>query len=195
VLRTETTVGGGLVLDPAPPRGLDPERLAVLDSGDPEAIVRALVYAPVTGAELQARGLLTPGELAHGLAALPHAGEYVFAQAWLDELRATVRERLAARAAEHPLDPGLPLAGLLPSEPWAPYVLNLLEVERRGGTAYLPGATAKAGRARRRRVGARSAACGRRDREGRRPRARCLPRRRRDAAPRRRRLRRLERAL
>jgi selenocysteine-specific elongation factor len=145
VLRTETTVGGGLVLDPAPPRGLDPERLAVLDSGDPEAIVRALVHAPVTGAELQARGLLTPGELARGLAALPHAGEYVFAQAWLDELRASVRERLAARATEQPLDPGLPLAELLPPEPWAPYVLNLLEVERRGGTAYLPGATAKLG--------------------------------------------------
>ena len=36
VLRTDTTVGGGLVLDPAPPRGLDPERLAVLERGDPE---------------------------------------------------------------------------------------------------------------------------------------------------------------
>ena len=34
VLRTETTVGGGVVLDPAPPRGLDPERLEVLERGD-----------------------------------------------------------------------------------------------------------------------------------------------------------------
>src|ERR1051325_10083747 len=31
VLRTDTTVGGGVVLDPAPPRRLDPERLAPLE--------------------------------------------------------------------------------------------------------------------------------------------------------------------
>src|SRR6184192_2156443 len=42
VLRTETTVGGGVVLDPFPPRGLDAERLALLEKDDPEAIVRAL---------------------------------------------------------------------------------------------------------------------------------------------------------
>jgi selenocysteine-specific elongation factor len=145
VLRTDTTVGGGRVLDPAPPRGVDPERLALLESDDPEAIVRALVRAPVTGRELQARGLLAPGELARGLAALPGAGEYVFAPEWLAELRASVRERLAARAEEQPLDPGVPLAELLPPEPWAPYVLNLLELERRGGKAFLPGATAQLG--------------------------------------------------
>ncbi|HEV2592058.1 MAG TPA: selenocysteine-specific translation elongation factor, partial [Gaiellaceae bacterium] len=42
VLRAGTTVGGGIVLDPAPPRGLDPERLALLESDDPATIVRAL---------------------------------------------------------------------------------------------------------------------------------------------------------
>jgi selenocysteine-specific elongation factor len=39
----------------------------------------------------------------------------------------------------------VPLAELLPSEPWAPHVLNLLEVERRGAKAYLPGASAALG--------------------------------------------------
>jgi hypothetical protein len=56
-----------------------------------------------------------------------------------------VRERLARRAEESPLDPGLPLAELLPPEPWAPSVLPLLHVERRGGKAYLPGAAPKLG--------------------------------------------------
>jgi len=139
VLRTSTTVGGGLVLDPAPPRGLDPNRLAVLERGVPEEIVRMLVHAPATGRGLQARGLLSPGELARGLAAVPAAGEYVYAQEWLDELRQTVRAKLVARAAEHALDPGVPLGELLPPEPWAAHVLNLLGIERRGGKAYLPG--------------------------------------------------------
>src|SRR5262245_17131686 len=96
VLRTETTVGGGTVLDPAPPRGLDPERLAVLERGDPEEIVRTLVHAPTTGRELQARGVLTPGELARGLTAVRAAGEFVFSEAWLAGLRGCARDRLAA---------------------------------------------------------------------------------------------------
>ena len=145
VLRTETTVGGGTVLDPDPPRKLEPERLSVLDRGDPGEIVQALVHAPVATRELQARGVLAPAELARGLTAVRAAGEHVFAEAWLAELRARVRERLAARAASDPLDPGVPLAELLPAEPWAPHVLNLLEVERRGAKAYLPGATAALG--------------------------------------------------
>jgi selenocysteine-specific elongation factor len=139
VLRTHTTVAGGTVLDPAPPRGLDTARLAVLESGDPEAIVRALVDAPTPVAELQARALLSPAELARGLGAVRHAGEHVYADRWLDELRAAVREKLAARAQASPLDPGLPLAELVPQEPWTPHVLNLLELERRGPKAYLPG--------------------------------------------------------
>jgi selenocysteine-specific elongation factor len=145
VLRAGTTVGGGVVLDPAPPRGLDAERLALLESDDPVTIVRALVRAPVTGRDLQARGLLAPGELAQGIGALMGAGEYVFAPEWLDELRAGVRARLAERAQEHPLDPGVPLGELLPGEPWAASVLNLLQIERRGGKGYLPGATAALG--------------------------------------------------
>ena len=72
-------------------------------------------------------------------------GDYYFSEAWLTDLRAEVRMRLAARAASSPLDPGLPLAELLPNRPWAPAVLNLLELERRGAKAYLPGATAELG--------------------------------------------------
>ena len=145
VLRTETTVGGGIVLDPAPPRGLEPERLAVLERGDPTEIVRALVHAPVSGRELQARGVLAPAELAQGLAGVRAAGEHYFSNEWLAALRADVRARLAERARTSPLDPGIPLAELLPNEPWTPHVLNLLQVERRDAKAFLPGAAAALG--------------------------------------------------
>ncbi len=145
VLRTETTVGGGVVVDPAPPRRLEPDRLAILERGDPVEIVRTLVHAPVSGRGLQQRGLLAPAELAQGLASLESAGEYFFSAAWLDELKAAVRARLADRAASSPLEPGVPLAELLPPEPWAPLVLNRLDIERRGAKAYLPGATAQLG--------------------------------------------------
>ena len=145
VLRTDTTVGGGVVLDPAPPRKLEPERLKVLERDDPEAIVRALVREPVTGASLQARGLLAPPELVRGLAALQQAGDWYFAPEWLDEIRASVRKRLARRAEESPLDPGLPLAELLPAEPWAASVAQLLHVERRDAKAYLPGTAPQLG--------------------------------------------------
>ena len=145
VLRTSTTVGGGVVLDPAPPRRVDLQRMAVLDAGAPEEIVRTVVHAPVLGRELQAHGLLSPAELARGLSAVRAAGEHVFSDEWLDALKRDVRERLRARAAASPLDPGLPLAELLGNEPWTPHVLNLLDVERRGAKAYLPGTTAALG--------------------------------------------------
>ena len=140
VLRTETTVGGGVVLDPSPPRRFDPARLELLEQGDPESIVRAIVREPVTGEELQARGLLPPAELAQGLATVESAGDWFFAPEWLEEQRADVRARLAERARSSPLDPGIPLGELLPPEPWAPAVLQLLNVERRDGKAYAPGA-------------------------------------------------------
>jgi selenocysteine-specific elongation factor len=145
VLRTETTVGGGIVLDPAPPRRFDPQRLELLERGDPEAILRATVREPVTGAELQARALLPPAELARGLAVLEQAGDWFFAPEWLSELRASVRARLEERERSSPLDPGIPLGELLPPEPWAPSVLRLLQVERRDGKAYAPGAAPQLG--------------------------------------------------
>jgi selenocysteine-specific elongation factor len=145
VLRTATTVGGGRVLDPAPPRRIDPVRLELLESGDPEAIVRASVYAPVSGPALQARGLLAPADLARGLATVRQAGDWYFADDWLQDLRDRVRRRLEQRAASNPLDPGVALGELVGTAPWAPAVLNLLELERRGGKAYLPGAAASLG--------------------------------------------------
>jgi selenocysteine-specific elongation factor len=145
VLRTDATVGGGTVLDPAPPRRLEPDRLAILERGDPVEIIRSLVHAPISGRDLQARGLLEPADLALGLTSVHSAGEHYFSEAWLGELRSSVRDRVAERARSHPLDPGVPLAELLPSTPWAQHVLNLLELDRRGAKAYLPGAAAALG--------------------------------------------------
>ena len=132
VLRTDTTVGGGVVVDPSPPRGLDGARLEALERGD----AAAFVHAPVSRDAL--RRLFSDDELEP----LPSAGELVYSEAWLDELRESVRARLAARAAASPLDPGLPIAELLPEHPWA---LALLDVERHGAKAYLRGATAALG--------------------------------------------------
>jgi hypothetical protein len=133
------------VLDPSPPRRFDPARLELLESGDPESIVRALVHEPVTGEALQARGLLAPADLARGLAAVERAADWFFAPEWLEEQRSAVRARLAERAQASPLDPGIPLGELLPPEPWAPAVLQLLHVERRDGKAYAPGVAPKLG--------------------------------------------------
>jgi selenocysteine-specific elongation factor len=145
VLRGETTLGGGVVLDPAPPRRLEPGRLELLETGEPEEIVRALVREPVTAGELEERGLFSPPELARGLAALEQAGDWYFAPEWLAGVRTVVRDRLARRAEESPLDPGVPLAELLPAEPWAQAIAPLLHVERRDAKAYLPGAAPKLG--------------------------------------------------
>ena len=68
-----------------------------------------------------------------------------FAPEWLEEVRAQTLDRLRQRANSAPLDPGLPLAELLPPEPWAPSVLQLLHVERRGGKAYLAGTAPRLG--------------------------------------------------
>ena len=145
ILRAETTVGGGRVLDPAAPRRPDPSRLQLLEHGDPASIVCAVVYGPVSRAALAARGLLSPAELEEGLAAVRQAGEWGFAEEWLAATAAGVVARLQERAVRSPLDPGLPVAQLLPPEPWAPAILPLLPVERRGPSAYLPGTAASLG--------------------------------------------------
>jgi selenocysteine-specific elongation factor len=144
VLRAETTLGGGRVLDPSPPRRPDEQRLALLEQGDPASIVRAVVHTPTTRAALAARGLLSPAELDEGLDAVQRAGDWYFAPEWLDAERSAVQARIAARAATAPLDPGLSLAELLP-EPWASSILPLLGVERRDSTVYLPGTAASLG--------------------------------------------------
>jgi hypothetical protein len=89
--------------------------------------------------------VLAPHELARGLAGVRAAADVYFSEAWLDELRARVRARLEEHAQANPLDPGIAVAELLPPAPWAGSIVNLLGVERRGGTAYLPGAAARLG--------------------------------------------------
>ena len=145
VLRGESTLGGATVLDPAPPRRLEEERLHLLERGDPASIVAATVQSPVSVESLAARALLSPAELEEGLATVQRAGDWAFSLAWLDETRAAVAERLRLRAEESPLEPGLAVAELLPAEPWAAAILPLLPVERRGGMAYLPGVAASLG--------------------------------------------------
>ena len=90
-------------------------------------------------------GLFAPAQLANGLAAVDLAGDWAYRPTWLEGVRAVIRERLDERARMNPLDPGIPLGELLPHEPWAPAILPLLHVERRGGKAYAPGAAASLG--------------------------------------------------
>ena len=139
VFRTRTTIGGGVVLDPAPPRGLDPGRLALLDGGDASAIVRRLVREPTTLEALRARGLLTPAELESGLAGLAQTDNFYYRPEWLEEQRANVMRRLTEQRAANPLAPGVSLAELVPGKRWGPAILRLLAIEVRDGRAYLPG--------------------------------------------------------
>ena len=125
VLRDQTTVGGGTVLDPQPPRHADPARFELLERGD----LGALVHEPVRAASLR------PPIQGSGLV---RAGDWVFSRAWLEEERSGLHARLMQA---DPLDPGLPP----PIEPWAADVLPLLGVERRGARIYLPGAAPSLG--------------------------------------------------
>ncbi|MFN2471898.1 MAG: selenocysteine-specific translation elongation factor [Gaiellaceae bacterium] len=145
VLRTEHTVGGGRVLDPAPPRRPDARRLDVLAADDPVAIARAVAREPLRRTELSARGLLFGDELQAALNLLDQADGWYFAPEWLEALKREVAHRLETHAAHSTLDPGIPLAELLPDEPWAPALLPLLGVERRGAKAYAPGVSAALG--------------------------------------------------
>jgi selenocysteine-specific elongation factor len=125
VLRAETTVGGGRVIDPAPPRHASAERMELVGRGE----IAATVHEPVPAESLRHLGELAGVEQADG---------WVFSRAWLDELRDELERRLADA---DPLDPGI----APPSEPWSPAVVPLLGLERRGAKLYRPGATADLG--------------------------------------------------
>ena len=125
VLRAGTTVGGGRVLDPAPPRHASAERMERIERGE----IAATVHEPV-----RAGALAHLGELGD----LEQAGGWAFSHAWLEELRAELEGRLAAA---DPLDPGVPP----PAEAWSAAVTPLLGFERRGAKLYRPGATAELG--------------------------------------------------
>src|SRR3954466_10395842 len=125
VLRAGTTVGGGTVIDPAPPRHASEERLALVARGD----IASTVHAPVREEDVARLGSL------HGL---ERAEGWVFSEAWLEELRADIEGRLDEA---DPLDPGV----APPPEPWAAAVMPRLGYERRGAKLYRPGAIAALG--------------------------------------------------
>jgi selenocysteine-specific elongation factor len=142
VLRRGTTIGGGTVLDPAPPRRPSEARMRLLERDAPRELLAGLVSAPVAVESLRRRALLNDRELEEGLAALLRAGDWVLAEPWLDTQRRRAAEALAARAGE--VDPGLPAAALVGREPWAPAVVPLLGLDARDGRLYLPGTGASA---------------------------------------------------
>ena len=119
VLRAETTVGGGRVIDPAPPRHANEERMAAVERGE------AFLYEPVPAAQLRRIGVEVDGD-------------WAWSDAWLAELRAELERAIDAA---DPLDPGVPV----PAEPWADAVVPQLGFERRGAKLYRPGAVAQLG--------------------------------------------------
>ncbi|MDH4103572.1 MAG: selenocysteine-specific translation elongation factor [Thermoleophilia bacterium] len=127
ILRGETTLGGGTVLDPAPPRHRDHTRMELLKRGD----VAATIHAPVLVESLR---FVLDGE-PEGVV---RGGPWAFSGLWLAELESELR---ASLQAADPIDPGIPP----PSAPWAVDVLPLLAFERRGAKLYLPGAEATLG--------------------------------------------------
>jgi selenocysteine-specific elongation factor len=148
VLREQTTLGGALVLDPSPPRRPSADRLVLLERGDAASIVLAVLSSaaePMRREELGRRALLSEEELDEGLAAAVRAGEWYLTPELLEELSYGIVRRLDERAAGSSLDPGIPVSELLPPRPWAPALLPLLPIERRGAKAYAPGAAARLG--------------------------------------------------
>jgi selenocysteine-specific elongation factor len=127
ILRAETTLGGGTVLDPLPPRHRDEARLRLLERGD----VAATITAPV---RVDALRFVVDGELE----GVERAGPWAFSEGWLTDLEADLRARIALADA---IDPGIPI----PTMPWAPDVVPRLPFERRGSKLYLPGAVAALG--------------------------------------------------
>jgi selenocysteine-specific elongation factor len=127
VLRGDTTLGGGLVIDPSPPRHHSETRMELLESGD----IVATVDAPVPAESLR---FVVHGDLEGVL----QAGRWAFSAAWLARLEDDLRARMEKA---DPMDPGVPL----PGDAWARDVLPLLPFERRGAKLYLPGATPTVG--------------------------------------------------
>ena len=140
VLRAQQTVGGGRVLDPAPPRHASVERMELLERGD----IAALIHEPVRLASLEhlveptsspiggSDSLLLEGN------GVERAGEWVFSRAWLEELRNRFDRAIAAADQ---LDPGVPA----PTEPWAAAIIPLLGFERRAAKLYRRGAVSELG--------------------------------------------------
>ncbi len=127
ILRGGTTLGGGRVLDPAPPRHRDETRMSLVERGD----IATTIHAPV---HVESFRHVLDGDPA----GVERAGPWAFSHAWLQDLEEELRARIGAA---DPIDPGVPP----PAEPWAQEVLPLLPFERRGAKLYLPGAVAELG--------------------------------------------------
>jgi selenocysteine-specific elongation factor len=123
ILRGETTLGGGVVVDPLPPRHRDEARVVRLADGD----IAATVDGPVRVDSLR---FVLDGELV----GVERAGPWAFSASWLTGYESALRRRIEAA---DPIDPGVPL----PADAWADDVLPLLPFERRGAKLYLPGST------------------------------------------------------
>ena len=130
IIRGETTLGGGRVIDPSPPRHRSEVRMELLERGD----AAATIAGPVPADSLR---FVDGGELE----GVVRAGPWVFSAAWLAELEDDLRTRISAA---EPLDPGVPL----PPGAWAQDVLPLLPFERRGAKLYFPGSAPALGGAR-----------------------------------------------
>ncbi len=127
ILRAGTTLGGGRIVDPAPPRHRDAERIALVESGAVAATIREPVHVD------SLRFVLDDEP-----SGVERAGPWVFSRDWLDGLEHELR---TAIEAADPIDPGIPV----PADPWAADVLALLPFERRGAKLYLPGAVPSIG--------------------------------------------------
>src|SRR5438132_1521001 len=112
VLRAETTVGGGRVIDPAPPRHASAERMELVERGE----IAATVHEPV-----RAESLRHLGELA----GIEEADVGVFSRVSLHALR---EEREPRLAGADPRDPGI----APPADPCAGAPLPLRGRARRG---------------------------------------------------------------
>ncbi len=123
ILRGATTLGGGGVLDPAPPRHAVERRFELLERGD----VAALVHEPVLEESLRH---LAVGEIR----GVERAGAWLFSRAWLEETTRELRRRIAEA---DPLDPGVPL----PADEWARDVFAAAGFELRGARLHEPGST------------------------------------------------------
>ncbi|MEO8289891.1 MAG: SelB C-terminal domain-containing protein, partial [Gaiellaceae bacterium] len=122
-----TTMGGAVVLDPAPPRRLSPERLELIERDD----IAATVHAPV---RLDSLRHLAPSDLD----AVERAGDWLFSREWLETFAEELRAHIAAA---DPLDPGV----AVPPTAWATAVVPRLGLEQRGSKLYLRGAAASLG--------------------------------------------------
>ena len=161
----QATIAGGTVLDPAPLRhGAAPaalERLRLLAGGDAPSLVRAALATapqPLALAEIAPAGVLAAASALSALAGLTESGEVLqlagAETTWLnasryDELRAAARKQLEQRAAEHPLEPELPAAAVVPPGPGADALLARLAsdgvLERDGAHVLLAGGRSDGG--------------------------------------------------